>query len=477
VVIGLHGAGLGSIAQALTSSGRSARAVEDPSRLLDPDVRSELRRTSTVVWVDGDDDVLAADPAGDPAASIDQISKLRRQLLGPLTVTADALVRVEAADRRDAEPHDGQQVWGAAVAGRVREAADGVAARDAECIERVELAGQRGYPIVVGRGVRHSIDRYLPPEAKRVAVITQAGIGVEIDTGRDQRVFTVEDGEGAKRLEVLGGMASELAQWGMTRADCVVAVGGGVVTDLGGFLAASYHRGIAVVHVPTTLLGQIDAAIGGKCGVNLPEGKNLVGAFWQPRAVLCDVDTLDSLPEREFRAGMGELAKYHFLGGGRLDQVELVQRVARSAAIKAEVVSGDEREGGRRAILNYGHTLAHALETLSGYGTILHGEAVAVGLIYAAELAARLGRIDADRVAEHRRVVAAYGLDATIDPSLDPGAIVDLFARDKKAIDGITFVLDGPQGVEPVRVEDRRLLLDTLETVRRQPGIGATGHG
>ena len=211
-----------------------------------------------------------------------------------------------------------------------------------------------------------------------------------------------------------------------------------------------------MIHVPTTLLGQIDAAIGGKCGVNLPEGKNLVGAFWQPNAVLCDVDTLDTLPPREFGAGMGELAKYHFLGGGQLDRVELVERVARSVAIKAEVVSGDEREGGRRAILNYGHTLAHALETIGDYGTILHGEAVAIGLIYAAELAAVLGRIDRDRVDEHRRVVSAYGLDVDLPAGLDHETIIDLFARDKKAITGITFVLDGPAGVEPVPVRRSR---------------------
>ena len=173
---------------------------------------------------------------------------------------------------------------------------------------------------------------------------------------------------------------------------------------------------------------------------------------------------------------MGELAKYHFLGGGALDRMELVERVARSVAIKADVVSGDEREGGRRAILNYGHTLAHALETIGDHGAdsvgdhgaIRHGEAVAIGLIYAAELAHLLGRIDGARVDEHRRVVAAYGLDPDLPVGLDHDRIIDLFARDKKAIDGITFVLDGPDGVEPVPVGDRSILARALETMEHR---------
>jgi 5-deoxy-5-amino-3-dehydroquinate synthase len=220
-----------------------------------------------------------------------------------------------------------------------------------------------------------------------------------------------------------------------------------------------------VVHVATTLLAQIDAAIGGKTGVNLPEGKNLVGAFWQPAAVLCDTATLATLPPRELRAGLGELAKYHFLGGGRLDELDLDERVAACVRIKAEVVADDEREGGRRAILNYGHTLGHALETAGRYD-LRHGEAVAIGLVYAAELAAALGRIDDDRVAEHRRVVAAYDLPGRLPGGSRPDELVALFARDKKAVDGVTFVLDGPEGVEPVRVDDTDVLLAALERVR-----------
>ena len=256
------------------------------------------------------------------------------------------------------------------------------------------------------------------------------------------------------------------AQWGMTRGAVVVGVGGGIVTDVAGFTAASYHRGVATVYVTTTLLGMIDASVGGKTGVNLPEGKNLVGAYWQPSGVLCDLDTLATLPPREYACGLGEMAKYHFLGGEDLEVLELVDRVARCVEIKAEVVASDEREGGRRAILNYGHTLAHALETAGGYD-LRHGEAVAIGLIYAAELARLLGRIDDARVAEHRRIVSGYDLSTTLPGDADAQALIDLFSRDKKAISGVTFVLDGPDGVEPVTGIDPELFhtaMQALET-------------
>jgi len=303
------------------------------------------------------------------------------------------------------------------------------------------------YEVLVGDGVRHELARLIPERAKRVAIVTQAGIGISVDPGREHRVFEMPDGETAKTMATVESLCSEFSAWGLTRSDCVVAVGGGIVTDTAGFAAAVYHRGIPVVHVSTTLLGQIDAAIGGKTGVNLPEGKNLVGAFWQPAAVLCDTEVLATLPPREYRSGLGELAKYHFLGGGDLDALPLEERVAACVAIKAEVVADDEREGGRRAILNYGHTLAHAIE-IAGDHDLRHGEAVAVGLIFAAELGFRLGRIDAARVAEHRRVVAAYDLPGTLPMDLRTDELIALMGRDKKALDGLTFVLDGPDGVE-----------------------------
>jgi 5-deoxy-5-amino-3-dehydroquinate synthase len=331
----------------------------------------------------------------------------------------------------------------------------------------VALGDERSYPVVVGAGAIDALPTVLPDAARRVAVVTQRSIleaGIEVDPAREHRVFELGEGEGAKTLASVEGLCSAFALWGMTRADVVVAVGGGVVTDTGGLAAALYHRGIAVVYVSTTLLGQIDAAIGGKTGVNLPEGKNLVGAFWQPSAVLCDTDLLAKLPPREYRSGLGELAKYHFLGGGDLDSLPIDERVAECVRIKADVVAADEREGGRRAILNYGHTLAHALET-AGHFDLRHGEAVAVGLVYAAELAHVLGRIDAARVAEHRRVVAAYDLPGTLPDGVDVDELVELFGRDKKAVDGITFVLDGPDGVEPVTGVERAAIDAAFERI------------
>jgi len=197
----------------------------------------------------------------------------------------------------------------------------------------------------------------------------------------------------------------------------------------------------------------------------LPEGKNLVGAFWQPSAVICDTETLETLPHREFQCGVGEIAKYHFLGGGRLDELPIDERVAACVRIKADVVMADEREGGTRAILNYGHTLAHAIETAGAYD-LRHGEAVAIGIRYAAEIACRLGRIDDDRVAEHERVLAAYELPTTVPEQLTDTELMDLFSRDKKAIDGVTFVLDGPNGVEPVVGVDPEVLAASFAAVR-----------
>jgi 5-deoxy-5-amino-3-dehydroquinate synthase len=314
----------------------------------------------------------------------------------------------------------------------------------------VALPDGRGYDVLVGDGVRHELAALVPAGAHRVAVVTQAGIGVDVDPGVEHRVFTIGDGEAHKTVGTVAGLCSQWAQWGLSRADCVVAVGGGMVTDVAGFAASIYHRGLPVIHVATTLLAQIDAAVGGKTGVNLPEGKNLVGTYWQPLAVLCDTETLATLPPREWRCGLGELAKYHWLGGGRLDEMPLVERVATCVRIKAEVVAADEREGGRRALLNYGHTLAHAVESASGHG-LRHGEAVAIGLVYAAELARDLGRIADAEVAEHRRVVAGYDLPTRLPAGLDDDALLALMGRDKKVLgEGLTFVLDGPDGVEVV---------------------------
>ncbi len=331
--------------------------------------------------------------------------------------------------------------------------------------------GSGAYDVVVGDGARRHLAGLIPERARRAAVVTQGSIGIAVDPGIEYRVFTIGEGEEAKNLSTIEALCRSFAAWGLTRSDVVIGVGGGVVTDTAGFAAAVYHRGIDVVHVATTLLGQIDAAIGGKTGVNLPEGKNLVGAFWQPTAVLCDTELLETLPEREYRSGLGEMAKYRFLTHDDRDIVDpdLDTRVAACVRIKAAVVAGDEREGaaGLRATLNYGHTLAHALETSGGYD-LRHGEAVAIGLVFAAELAARLGRIDERAVARHREVVEGYGLPTTIPPGANNDLLVELMGRDKK-VDvhgGLTFVLDGPKGVELVYGVQRPVIDAALEACR-----------
>jgi 5-deoxy-5-amino-3-dehydroquinate synthase len=227
--------------------------------------------------------------------------------------------------------------------------------------------GDRSYDVVVGSGAVEHLSELLPNSARRVGVITQPGIPKVDVSNVEIHELVVEDGEEAKTLATVERLCRDLARIGFTRGDAIVGVGGGVVTDLAGFVASVYHRGIAVVHVATTLLAQVDAAIGGKTGVNLPEGKNLVGAFWQPSGVVCDLDHLESLPERERRSGMGEMAKYHFLGGSGLRGKSLEEQVAMCVEIKADVVAEDEREGARRAILNYGHTLGHALEIAGSF--------------------------------------------------------------------------------------------------------------
>jgi 5-deoxy-5-amino-3-dehydroquinate synthase len=324
--------------------------------------------------------------------------------------------------------------------------------------------GERAYPVLVGAGARDELAAVLPDAARRVAVVTQDPVGVRVDTGRDQETFTVPDGEQAKSMTVVEELCRSFSRFGLTRADAVVGVGGGAVTDVAGFAASVYMRGVAVAHVATTLLAQIDAAIGGKTGVNLPEGKNLVGTFWQPVAVICDTETLGHLPPRQFRAGLGEMAKYAFLGVPDLTDLPLEEQVAACVARKAEVVGADERESGLRAILNYGHTLAHALETAGRYD-ILHGEAVGVGLVFAARLAHRLGRVDTDRVAEHDRVVRGFDLPITLPADSSVEELVVLMGRDKKAVSGLTFVLDGPDGVEVVAGVAADAVVATLKEI------------
>jgi len=310
--------------------------------------------------------------------------------------------------------------------------------------------GERSYPVIVGAGVRAELNAVLPATARRAVIVTQKSIPIQVETDIPSTTVVIGEGEQHKTLATIEQVVRAFAAAGLNRNDVVIGVGGGLVTDVAGFAAASWHRGTPVVQVSTSLVGMVDAAIGGKTGVNLPEGKNLVGAFWQPHAVLCDTDALSTLPERELRCGYGEMAKYHFLTGDDLLAMDRTTRIARCVQIKADIVASDEREGGLRAVLNYGHTLGHALEVATGF-EIAHGEAVAVGMMFAAHLAHVLGRIDEERVAYHQQVVAdAYGLSTALPRDCRAEDLMALMMSDKKALHGLTFVLDGPNGVELV---------------------------
>ena len=335
----------------------------------------------------------------------------------------------------------------------------------------VDLPARR-YDVLVGPGAIGELARVLATR-RRVAVVTQPGIqhvaiveSALVGAGIEHAVFTMGDGEDAKSLATAERLSREFAAWGLLRGDAVVAVGGGVVGDTAGFVAAIYHRGVDVVQVPTTLLAMVDAAIGGKTAVNIPEGKNLLGAFHQPIAVLSDPAVLATLPERQYRCGLGEVAKYALID----DDVEIrtagpaiaarephaVERaIARCAAIKARFVVADELErSGVRAVLNYGHTLAHALETATGHA-LLHGEAVAVGLVFAAHLAGALERIPPSVVAAHTELVGSLGLPTRAPGGLRRDDLLAIMGRDKKASGGLTFVLAGPKGIERVDDPDR----------------------
>ena len=333
--------------------------------------------------------------------------------------------------------------------------------------ERVDL-GDRSYDVVIGDGALQELGSLLPANASRAVVVTQQHLPVSVQPileNHGLKVVTVEigDGEEHKSLASIEKIMRVCAAHSMTRGDVIVGVGGGMVTDVAGYAAASWHRGIAVVHVSTTLVGMVDAAIGGKTGVNIPEGKNLVGAFWQPSGVVCDTSTLATLPERERRCGYGEMAKYHFLTGDNLLAMDLASRIARCVRIKADIVSRDEREGGLRAVLNYGHTLGHALEIATHF-SLAHGEAVAVGLKFAALLARSLGRIDDSRVAYHDAVISQeYGLSTAMPGGLVASELVELMKRDKKSSGGLTFMLDGARGIEMVRDVPENNVLDCLK--------------
>ncbi|MEF9908100.1 3-dehydroquinate synthase family protein [Streptomyces sp. P9-A2] len=315
---------------------------------------------------------------------------------------------------------------------------------------QVEL-GERSYAVDIGPGVRHSLAGVVERlGARRAAVVSARPDAWVPDPGVLSLVVRARDGEKDKTLGTVESLCREFVRFGLTRDDVVVSVGGGTTTDVVGLAASLFHRGVPVVHLPTTLLAQVDASVGGKTAVNTPEGKNLVGAYWQPSAVLCDTDYLETLPEREILNGYGEIARCHFIGAGDLRGLSLPGQITASVARKAQIVSADERDTGLRHLLNYGHTLGHALELATGF-RLRHGEAVAVGTVFAGRLALALDRIDEQRAEEHLEVVRHYGLPHELPADVSPDMLVELVRLDKKATKGLTFVLDGKDGAELVR--------------------------
>ncbi len=311
------------------------------------------------------------------------------------------------------------------------------------------------------------------PHAHRVAELLAKEDFARVD------LMVVDPGEPSKSIEVAAGLWESLLEGEADRGTIVVAVGGGVVGDLAGFVAATYMRGVRFVQVPTSLLAQVDSSVGGKVGINLPGGKNMVGAFLQPAAVLIDTATLLTLPEREYWSGFGEVVKYGvILDGPFFAELEsccdaLLERdpncleriVAQCCRLKAQVVCEDEREtSGRRALLNYGHTIGHAIETLAGYGTLLHGEAVSIGMVAASRLAERLGRIPEEVTRRQRDLLVKLGLPVDL-PDFDPDEMIEVMKRDKKAARGqVRFVLPSALGqaelVESIDLEDVRAVLE-----------------
>jgi 3-dehydroquinate synthase len=314
----------------------------------------------------------------------------------------------------------------------------------------VEL-GERSYPIVIGNGLLggdFDLGEYLAGDDclvvsnETVAPLYRAKLEANLP-GRAVSAINLPDGEAFKTLDTASSILDELVANRAARDTTVIALGGGVVGDIAGFAAACYMRGVAFIQVPTTLLAQVDSSVGGKTGVNHPQGKNLIGAFYQPRVVLIDTATLGSLPDRELSAGLAEVIKHGAIADADFfswleDNMNLLlarnpealaHAVRRSCEIKAEVVAEDERESGRRAILNFGHTFGHAIERCQGYGEWLHGEAVGAGMVMAAELSG----IDTDDIDRLRQLIASAGLP-TEPPKIGAAAMSEAMGMDKKVI-------------------------------------------
>ncbi|BBX73973.1 3-dehydroquinate synthase [Mycobacterium shinjukuense] len=328
----------------------------------------------------------------------------------------------------------------------------------------VQVAVDPSYPVVIGTGLLEQLDELLAGR-HRVAILHQPVLAATAETirnrlagkGIDAHRIEIPDAEAGKDLPVVGFIWEVLGRIGIGRTDALVSLGGGAATDVAGFAAATWLRGVSIVHVPTTLLGMVDAAIGGKTGINTDAGKNLVGAFHQPLAVLADLAMLQTLPRDEMICGMAEVVKAGFIADPViLDLIEadpqaaldpsgdvLPELIRRAVTVKAEVVAADEKESELREILNYGHTLGHAIERRERYQW-RHGAAVSVGLVFAAELARLAGRLDDATAARHRTILSSLGLPVSYDPDALP-ELLDIMAGDKKTRAGVLrfVVLDG----------------------------------
>jgi 3-dehydroquinate synthase len=355
----------------------------------------------------------------------------------------------------------------------------------------VEL-GDRSYPIHIGENLLARGDLLRPHiRSSQVCVVTNTTVApLYLDklkaalSGLQVQVVTLPDGEGYKTLDTVATIYDKLLEHSFSRSSTLIALGGGVIGDMTGFAAATYQRGVNFIQIPTTLLSQVDSSVGGKTGVNRPLGKNMVGAFYQPRCVLADTATLNTLPDRELKAGLAEVIKYGFINNHAFhlwlwqNMPELLQRDAEklqyavklSCEEKAAIVAADETEGGIRAILNLGHTFGHAIETAMGYGEWLHGEAVAAGMVMAADLSWRLGMLRHEDAQAVKALVEAAGLPVA-PPAIDEETFLRLMGKDKKADQGkMKFILlraIGKATVEsgiPLDVLRRTLLAGTKLT-------------
>jgi 3-dehydroquinate synthase len=348
---------------------------------------------------------------------------------------------------------------------------------------------ERAYPIHIGRRLIDNVGDLLElREGARAVVVTNAVVAAHYATplkkslrarGVHVDVVLLPDGEAHKNFATLDDLLTRLLDLRVERSTLVIALDGGVIGDIAGFAAAIYQRGIPFIQIPTTLLAQVDSSVGGKTGVNHPRGKNMIGAFWQPQAVVIDTDCLATLPERELRAGIAEVIKYGAIRDIEFfawieqnvralmakDAAALAHAIRRSCEIKAEIVAADERETGERALLNFGHTFGHAIEAAQGYGAWLHGEAVAAGMVCAARLSERVCGLDCQETRSLAQLIEAAGLP-TIAPDLPGPRWLELMRRDKKVQGGaMRFVLIDRLGHALVRsdVSDA----DVLDAVKR----------